>query len=56
MKLWIFFAVHHKSGLFWGSFLYILGLFLIVKVQYWNGFEGLVTFRYFWVCLIFLAD
>ena len=27
------FGGHHKTGLFWGSFLYILGLFLKVNLQ-----------------------
>ena len=33
IKLWIFLGGHHKTGLFLGSFIYILGPFLKVKVQ-----------------------
>ena len=28
MKLWIFLGGHYKTELFWGSFIYISGLFL----------------------------
>ena len=38
-----------KMDYFWGSFIYILGHFLNVKVQNWNIFSGLLN-----VCLIFL--
>ena len=27
MRLWIFLGGHHKTELFWGSFIYISGLF-----------------------------
>ena len=38
----------HKTGLFGGSFLYILGLFLNVRVQNWNIFlGGLLNFFFF---------
>ena len=45
MKMWSFFkgGVITKLDYFWGSFLYILGLFLKVKVQNW----GLLNFNYF---------
>ena len=33
IKIWIFFGGNHKTGLFLGSFIYILGPFLKVKVQ-----------------------
>ena len=36
------------SGLFGESFLYILGLFLEVKVQNWKMCLGLLNFKYFW--------
>ena len=36
-----------KTGLFWGSFLYVLGRFLKVKVQNWNICLGLLNFIYF---------
>ena len=40
MKLWISLGSHAKLDYFGGSFLYILGLFLKVKVQNWNIFFG----------------
>ena len=55
MKLWIFFwGVITKLGYFGWSFLYILGLFLKIKVQNWI-FWGVLNFKSFYgVCLIFL--
>ena len=44
-----------KLDYFLGSFIYILGLFLMVKVQNGNIFGGLQKFQiYFGVCLIFM--
>ena len=44
--MWIFYWGHFNIGLFWGSFLYILGLFLKVKVQNGNIFLGSQNFKY----------
>ena len=59
------FGGHHRTGVFLGSFLYILGLFLKVKVKNWIFFFfflggggcvwGVLNFKYcFRLCLIFL--
>ena len=38
---------HHKTGIFLGVIYIHLGLFLKVKVQYWNSFGELLNFNYF---------
>ena len=48
MKLLIVLGVITKQDYFEGLFLYILVLFLKVKVQNWNIFWGLLNFKYFW--------
>ena len=35
-----------KMDYFWGSFIYILGHFLNVKVQNWNIFSRLLNLKY----------
>ena len=39
-----FFGVIAKLDYFWGSLLYILGLFRRVKVENWNIFGELIDF------------
>ena len=48
-KLWIFFGGHHETGLFWRSFLFILGFFLKVKVQNENTFLGVLQFQIYFL-------
>ena len=47
-KLWIFLGVITKLVYFWGSFLYILGRLLKVKVQNGNIFWGRKISNVFW--------
>ena len=47
-------GLYHIIGLYLRVISIHFRAFLKVNVQYWNMCLGLLNFKYFWVCLIFL--